>query len=137
MLIEKKVKLKNNIYYVVVDVEYKKSKSGFMTLRFKNGDSYDGGDFTRLIVRCQKAYTIKKAREYDEDISLMADVLYLYDRIPFLVGIKDVYTKEEEALPSSLGYITKDEIENYINEYKVKMNNNPRFNLNNEETWII
>ncbi len=91
MLIEKKAKLKNNYYYVVVDVEYKIDKQGYTMLYFRDGKHYDGGDFSRLIERCEKAYTYKKAREYDEEIGLMADVLFLYDRIPFLIGIKDVY----------------------------------------------
>lgn len=137
MLIEKKVKLKTNNYYVVVDVEYKKDKQGYYFLRFKDGKAYDGGDFSRLLERCAKAYTYKKAREYDGDIGFLADVMYLYDRIPFLVGVKDVYIADDANLPSSMGYITVDEIDNYIKENKIKMNKNPRFCLTNEETWII
>ena len=137
MIIEKKVKLKTNYYYVVVDVEYKQNKQGFTMLCFKDGKVYDGGDFSRLIERCEKSYTYKKAREYDGEIGFLADVLYLYDRIPFLVGIKDVYIADDANLPSSIGYITKEEINAYIKEQKIKMNKNPRFDLNNEETWII
>ena len=137
MLIEKRVKLKNNFYYVVVDVEYKIDKHGFTMLYFKDGKPYDGGDFTRLIERCAKTYTYRKAHEYDDDIGLMADVMFLYDRIPFLVGIKDVYVSEDDQIPYSMGYITKEEIEQYIKEHNVKMNKNNRFDLSNEETWII
>lgn len=137
MLIEKKAKLKNNWYYVVVDVEYKIDKHGYTMLFFKDGKLYDGGNFSRLVERCEKSYTYKKAREYDGDIGLMADVMYLYDRIPFLVGVKDVYIKEGDPLPYSTGYITKEEIDKYIKDHKIKMNRNSRFDLNNEETWII
>ena len=137
MLIEKKAKLKNNWYYIVVDVEYKIDKHGYTMLFFKDGKLYDGGNFSRLVERCEKSYTYKKAREYDGDIGLMADVMYLYDRIPFLVGVKDVYIKEGDPLPYSTGYITKEEIDKYIKDHKIKMNRNSRFDLNNEETWII
>ena len=137
MLIEKRVKLKTNIYYVVVDVEYKIDKHGYTMLYFRDGKLYDGGNFSRLIDRCAKAYSYKKAREYDGDIGFIADVLYLYDRIPFLIGIKDVYISEDDNLPTSTGYIPKEEIDKYIKDHKIKMNKNPRFDLNNEETWII
>ena len=137
MLIEKRVKLRSNFYYVVVDVQYKKDKQGYMILKFRDGNPYDGGDFSRLLERCSKAYTYRKAREYDGDIGFMADVMYLYDRIPFLVGIKDVYITDDDNLPYSMGYITKEEIDEYIKLNKVKMNKNPRFCLINEETWII
>ena len=136
MLIEKKVKLKTNYYYVVVDVQYKKDDHGYMMLKFRDGKHYDGGNFSKLIDRCQKAYTYKKAREYDGEIGFMANVMYLYDRIPFLIGVKDVYIADDANLPSSVGYITREEIEEYIKDNKVKMNKN-RFDLNNEETWII
>ena len=137
MLIEKRIKLKTNYYYVVVEVEYVKHKEGFMSLQFKNGKGYDGGDFSRLLERCSKSYTYKKAREYDGDIGFMGDVMYLYDRIPFLKGIKDVYIGDNDNIPSSVGYISKEEIDDYIKDNNVKMNRNPRFSLTNEETWII
>ena len=137
MLIEKRVKLKSNFYYVVVDVEYKIDKNGITMLYFRSGKTYDGGNFTKLIGRCEKVYTYRKAREYDAEIGLMADILFLYDRIPFLIGIKDVYISDEDSLPYIAGYISREEIEIYIKDYKVNMNRNNRFDLSNEETWII
>jgi len=137
MLIEKKVKLKNNFYYVVTDVEYKMDKHGYTMLFFKDGKIYDGGCFSRLVERCEKSYTYKKAREYDGDIGFIADVLYLYDRIPFLTGVKDVYIGNDDNIPYSVGFIPVEEIDKYIKDHKIKMNKNPRFDLNNEETWII
>ena len=137
MIIEKKAKLKNNYYYVLVDVQYKIDKHGYTMLYFKDGKLYDGGNFSRLVERCEKSFSYKKAREYDGDVGFIADVLYLYDRIPFLVGVKDVYIADDANLPSSVGYITKEEIDAYIKDHKIKMNKNSRFDLNNEETWII
>ena len=137
MLIEKKVKLKNNFYYVVTDVEYKMDKHGYTMLFFKDGKIYDGGCFSKLVERCAKSYSYKKAREYDGDIGFIADVLYLYDRIPFLTGVKDVYIGNDDNIPYSVGFIPVEEIDKYIKDHKIKMNKNPRFDLNNEETWII
>jgi len=137
MLIEKKIKLKTNYYYVVTDVEYKMDKHGYTMLFFKDGKIYDGGNFSRLVERCEKSYTYKKAREYDGDIGFIADVLYLYDRIPFLTGVKDVYIGNDDNIPYSVGFIPVEEIDKYIKDHKIKMNKNPRFDLNNEETWII
>ena len=137
MLIEKKAKLKNNYYYVVIDVEYKIDKHGLTLLYFKDGKNYDGGDFSRLIERCEKSYSYKKASAYDGDIGFMGDVLYLYDRIPFLIGIQDVYISENSVLPYSTGFIPKEEIDKYIKDHKIKMNKNPNFKLYDEDTWIV
>ena len=49
VLIEKRVKLKNNFYYVIVEVEYKKDKNGFTSLCFKDGKTYDGSNFSLLL----------------------------------------------------------------------------------------
>jgi len=137
MLIEKRIKLKTNYYYVVTDVEYKMDKHGYTMLFFKDGKIYDGGCFSKLVERCAKSYSYKKAREYDGDIGFIADVLYLYDRIPFLTGVKDVYIGNDDNIPYSVGFIPVEEIDKYIKDHKIKMNKNPRFDLNNEETWII
>ena len=67
----------------------------------------------------------------------MADVLYIYDRIPFIDGIKDTYISKNDNLPYSEGYISKEDIDNYIKEFKIKMNNNNNFKLSNEKTWIL
>ena len=67
----------------------------------------------------------------------MADVIYLYDRIPFLVGIKDEYISKEDNLPYTIGYITKEEIDKDIKENHIKMHNNVNFDLDDERTWFI
>lgn len=135
MKIEKRIKLKNNYYYVIVDVQYVKDKYGTV-LKLINGMNYDGGDFTRLLKKVEKSYSYKKASMYDMEIGLMGDVMYIYDRVPFLSGIRDVYI-DDVSIPYSMGYISKEEIDEYIKDHKVKMNKNTRFDLLNEETWII
>lgn len=139
MYIEKRIKLRNNIYYVRVDVEYKKGKSGMVTLHTKNykDDYYDGGDFSILIETIEKSYSAEKAKQYDEQIGFMADVMYIYDRVPFLSGIRDVYISRDDNLPYSIGYISKMEIEKYIEENHVITHENKDFKLWDARTWNV
>lgn len=139
MIVEKRVKLRNNIYYIMVSVEYKKDENNIVKLCINDyKDSYyDGGNFSRLIEKIEKSYDDKKAEGYDENIGFMADVLYLYDRIPFLCGIRDVYISDKDNLPSSIGYISKNEIEKYIKENNVKMTFDDNFKLYDERTWKV
>ena len=127
MTIEKRIKLQNNIYYVVIDVEYK-MKNNILSLCLANTDEddYDGGDVTRLIEKMEKDYTREKARKYQKVIGFLQDVFYIYDRIPFLSGIKDIYQKETETLPYSQGYISKKELDNLIEQNNINMENHKK-----------
>ena len=60
----------------------------------------------------------------------MGDILFIYDRIPFIKGIKEVGNSYES-------YISREEIDTYINTFNVKMNNNYKFKLFDESTWEI
>ena len=55
MTIEKRIKLKNNIYYVVIDVKYKINEYNNTQLCINNSkdEYYDGGDFSRLIKKIE------------------------------------------------------------------------------------
>lgn len=139
MRIEKRIKLENNIYYVVVDVEYKINESGITTLFLKNykENYFDNGNFTLLIEKIENNYKFEEALKYDSDIGYMADIIYIYDRIPFLSGIKDVSVNSDDILPYSIGYISKEEIDKYIEEHKITTMNNSNFKLYDENTWLI
>jgi hypothetical protein len=102
-----------------------------------NDDYFDGGDLSKLIEKIEVNYSREKAQEYDENIGFMADVMYIYDRIPFLSGIRDVYISKKENLPTSIGYISKNEIEKYIKENNVNMQSKDNFKLSDESTWIV
>lgn len=137
MVIEKRIKLRNIIYYIVVNVEYKTKEDNIVALCIKDyKDSYyDGGDFSILIEEIEKAYDYEKAIEYD--VGLMADVLYIYDRVPFLSGIRDVWISDKDTIPYEIGYISKEEIEKYIKDNNIKMNANNKFKLYDGRTWKI
>lgn len=138
MKIDKRISLNNNIYYVVVDVEYKfdGNITRLCLMNYKD-DYYDSGDLTALIEKIEKSYSNDKALKYDSQIGFMADVLYIYDRIPFLTGIKDVYINSKDNIMNSICYISKEEIDNYIKEHNIKIETNTEFKLFNEETWKI
>ncbi len=141
MYIEKLIRLRSINYYIRVEVEYQKNEknNGIPNLKIVNykNDYYDGGDFSTLLEEIEKNYTFEKAKIYDENISYMADVIYLYDRIPFLSGIRDEYLLSQDNLPYSLSYITKEEIEKYIKENNIKMHNNSNFKLSDSRTWYL
>ena len=81
MEISKKIKLNNNIYWIIVEVEYKMHEQGFPYLVLNNfkDDYWDSGDFTRLIERVEESYSIDKSKKYDEVISYMGDILFIYN----------------------------------------------------------
>ncbi len=141
MYIEKLIKLRDINYYIRIDVEYQRNEKNNDIPNLKLGnyknDHYDGGDFSTLLNEIEKNYTFEKAKVYDENISYMADVMYLYDRIPFLSGIRDEYISSKDNIPYSLSYITKEEIEKYIKENNIVMHNNSNFKLSDSRTWFI
>lgn len=136
MIIEKRIKLNSNIYYIVINVEYKK-KNDIPVLCLQNytEDYWDGGDCSLLINKVENEYTKEQAKKNDSNIGFMADVIYIYDRIPFISGIKDVYISSKENLPYSIGYITKEEIDKYILDNKIEISNYHNFKLYDGRTW--
>lgn len=139
MYIEKRVKLRDINYYIRVELEYKRENDDFVCLRMKNykDDYYEGGDFSILIEEIEKNYDYEKVKKYEKNISYMADVIYLYERIPFLSGIRDEYISSKDNLPYSIGYISKEEIEKYIEDNSIKINRNDNFELGDGRTWNI
>ena len=132
MEIKKKINLDNNIYYISVEVEYEKHIEGFPTLRIKNYKNkyWDSGAWSLLIEKKEKAYKKENANLYDKSISFMADILYIYDRIPFISKITEV-SKTEETV------IGKEEIENYIKTFNIRMHDDNEFKLYDERSWFI
>lgn len=135
MQISKKIKINNRNYYAIIDLEYKKIQNNFPVLRLKNykDDYWDSGDCSILIERIEENYSLKKAQQYDNNIAYMNDILYIYDRMPFISGIKDISISNN--MISEESYISKEEIEKYIKEFDVKMNYIDNFKLSDSRTW--
>lgn len=125
MKLSKRVKIGGNDYYIIVNVEYK-TENTFPSLCLKNykDDYWYGGDCSILIEEVEKNYTSEKAKHYDKYIGFMADVLYIYDRMPFIDGIKDVYFSKKDSIPYAEGYVSKEEIDNYIKKFNINMHQN-------------
>ena len=135
MQILKKIKINNRNYYAIIDLEYKKIQNNFPVLRLKNykDDYWDSGDCSILIERIEENYSLKKAQQYDNNIAYMNDILYIYDRMPFISGIKDISISNN--MISEESYISKEEIEKYIKEFNIKMNHIDNFKLSDSRTW--
>ncbi len=118
MVIERRIKIDNRHFYLGIELKYGKGK----LLKKVNGSGFDMGDLSIMIDYFEKAYK-KEAKEmiYDEEIAYMNDILYLYDRFPFVSYIKDVSYGMDGNI-AYLGCINKDEIVKYIKENKIKMN---------------
>ncbi len=137
MKILKKIKINNINYYVIIELEYKQSENKIPMLRLKDykNDYWDSGDCSILIQKIEENYTLKKARQYDDNIAYMADVLYIFDRMPFISGIKDVSFSNN--IVNEETYVSKEEIEKYIKNFNIKMNSNNDFKLSDYRTWIF
>ena len=118
MVDERKIKLNNRTYYLGIELKYKKGK----ILSKADGSYFDMGDLSIMIDYFEKKYK-KDAKDfiYDKDIAFMDDVLYLYDRFPFVSYIKSVIFNDDGIITFT-GCISKKEIIKYIKENKIKMN---------------
>ena len=126
MIIEKKILLNNNndLFYVGVEVKYITRKDGRILLQKKNSSKkyFDSGDLSYLIEQdVEKKYSKEKRKEYNDEITFMANVLYIYDRIPFLSYVKQVYLSSKGDAPGDICTIYKKEIDKYIKDNKIQM----------------
>ena len=118
MLIERRLRINDKNYFLGIELKY--NKNGAL---IKSDNSYfDMGDLSIMIDFFEtelKKEGIKAV--YDNRIAYMNDVIYLYDRFPFLKHIKDVsYDREGEI--TRIGYIDRDEIIDYIISNKIELN---------------
>ena len=129
--------METNKYYIVVDTVYKKSLVGIPNLCLENSkdDYFDCGDLSILIKKIEDNYTEEKSKDYDNKISYMGDILYIYDRIPFISGINNIYSSNNGEV-IEMGFISTSEIDDYIKEFNVSMHNKDNFKLSNVKTWI-
>ena len=131
MELKRRVLLSQNEYHVVFDLSYKKSIINKPKLCLNNKSTYwDSGNVSEIIEKIEENYNLENMKKYDEDISFMADILYIYEHIPFLKGIINKSLNEE-------CYISKKEIDKYIKVFNKKINQNKNFKLSNESTWNI
>ena len=118
MTFERKIRINNRDYFLGFELKYIKDKILIQT----NGNNFDMGDLSIMIQDVESNYN-KESKDiiYDKEISYMNDVIYLYDRFPFVSYIKDISYNEDGEI-TYLGYINKDEIIDYIKANKIKIN---------------
>ena len=126
MELKRRVLLGQNEYYIVFDLSYKKSIINKPKLCL----NWDSGNVSKLIEKIEDNYNLENIKKYDADIGFMADILYIYEYIPFLEGIINKSLSEE-------CYISKKEIDKYIKVFNRKIKQNKNFKLSDESTWNI
>ena len=114
---ERKIRIDNRDFFLGVELKYIKDK-----LIQTNGNNFDMGDLSIMIQEVESNYE-KESKEmiYDEVIAYMNDIIYLYDRFPFVSYIKDILYNDAGKI-TYLGCINKDEIVEYIKANKIKIN---------------
>ncbi len=118
MTFERKIRIDNRDFFLGVELKYIKDKILIQT----NGNNFDMGDLRIMIQEVESNYK-KESKEmiYDKDISYMNDIIYLYDRFPFVSYIKD-NVFDDEGRTAFGGCINKEEIIDYINKRNIELN---------------
>lgn len=115
MVIERRIRLKDDTYLIGIKVKY--TKKGCLS---KTDNTYfDLGDLSSLIEYVENNY--QDDCLYDDNIPYMNDIIYLYDRFPFISYIKNIVYDRNNNQISEICIIEKDEIENYIKENNIKI----------------
>lgn len=109
MVIEKRIKLGNSVFLLGVEIRYRKH-----SLVKKDGTYFDMGDFSTLISDVENNY--QGSLDYDKNIGYMNDIIYLYDRFPFVSYIKDITYDKASGEVVQIGCISKEEIVDYIKD---------------------
>ena len=118
MLIESRLRINDRNYFLGIELKY--NQNGAL---IKSDNSYfDMGDLGVMIDFFETELKKEGIKDvYDNRIAYMNDVIYLYDRFPFLKYIKDV-SYDKEGKITQIGYIDRDEIIDYINSNRIELN---------------
>ena len=118
MTFERKIRINNRDFFLGIELKYIKDKN----LIQANGNNFDMGDLSIMIQDVESNYQ-KESKEiiYDKEIPYMNDIIYLYDRFPFVSYIKDISYNDDGKI-TCLGCINKEEIIDYIKANKIKIN---------------
>ena len=114
MVIEKRIKIKDVNYLLGIEVKY--DKSGILVK--KDNTYFDVGDFNKVISCVESNYDSDCI--YDKKVYYMNDIIYLYDRFPFIDYIKDI-TYDSNNQITQIGTINKEEIIDYIKANNIRI----------------
>ena len=114
MVIEKRIKIKDVNYLLGIEVKY--DKNGILVK--KDNTYFDIGDFNKVISCVESNYDSDCI--YDKKVYYMNDIIYLYDRFPFIDYIKDI-TYDSNNQITQIGTIKKEEIIDYIKTNNIRI----------------
>lgn len=114
MVIEKRIKIKDVDYLLGIEVKY--DKNGILVK--KDNTYFDIGDFNKVISCVESNYDSNCI--YDKKVYYMNDIIYLYDRFPFIDYIKDI-TYDSNNKITQIGTIKKEEIIDYIKTNNIRI----------------
>ena len=114
MVIEKRIKIKDVNYLLGIEVKY--DKNGILVK--KDNTYFDIGDFNKVISYVESNYDSNCI--YDKKVYYMNDIIYLYDRFPFIDYIKDI-TYDSNNQITQIGTIKKEEIIDYIKTNNIRI----------------
>ena len=114
MVIEKRIKIKDVNYLLGIEVKY--NKNGILVK--KDNTYFDLGDFNKVISCVESNYDSDCI--YDKKVYYMNDIIYLYDRFPFIDYIKDI-TYDSNNQITQIGTIKKEEIIDYIKTNNIRI----------------
>ena len=114
MVIEKRIKIKDVNYLLGIEVKY--NKNGILVK--KDNTYFDIGDFNKVISCVESNYDSDCI--YDKRVYYMNDIIYLYDRFPFIDYIKDI-TYDSNNQITLIGTIKKEEIIDYIKTNNIRI----------------
>ena len=114
MVIEKRIKIKDVNYLLGIEVKY--NKNGILVK--KDNTYFDIGDFNKVISCVESNYDSDCI--YDKRVYYMNDIIYLYDRFPFIDYIKDI-TYDSNNQIAQIGTIKKEEIIDYIKTNNIRI----------------
>lgn len=114
MVIEKRIKIKDVDYLLGIEVKY--DKNGILVK--KDNTYFDIGDFNKVISCVESNYDSDCI--YDKKVYYMNDIIYLYDRFPFIDYIKDI-TYDSNNQITQIGIINKEEIIDYIKTNNIRI----------------
>lgn len=120
MITEKRIRLNNIDYYIELKthyIDYKNDRGilckDMLCLDDGLNSYYDGHDLDDLIKRIEDNYDYDKVKSfYKRSVPFINNVLFIYDRIPFISGIKVIYLDSNKEVKST-DYVSSDDIKNY------------------------
>lgn len=130
---EHKIVLKNNIYWVRFELDYKIVENR-MQLMLKNftPNNYEVSQIRRYCTFVEKNFSDKIDKKFTKksyDLYEMGQILYIYLYLPCLSSIT-YETSDEKVI------YTKDFIERFVKENDIELTNQYPSSIYDESTWV-